>query len=486
MTTVCCLLNRPTPFVGSRLARGLARNRLPVHPASPILLTKNGPLGALDSVARLNKAAARVLLYLKFENRSRALRPGASNHWLYPIELARELRLSKGNFGGNRLLDGSISLSPLYPSRTNDLHVGIGCGPPREFPAASPRSGIVHHLSGPDGMLTLEPFSEDQGRSAVHPSGGSHQSASLRLTGLLAVDSHTCRTPWSVFQDGSNGEPTGRRRSARMREARRGGARAACHNRGDGVPRAYREPGFGRPPPPTAPVHARVDRRTGSSPFHIRPGRIAGPHPLPSRQFQALFDSLFKVLFIFPSRGRGRSGGAQEGVGESNARRATARDDESWVTTTTCRDVVDVDPHFRPAASSRRTGGRCRRDTAASRMAGAACAAARCVTPVTPGGRALGLMAFGRNLRSKTRWFTGLRNSHQVSHFATFFIDARARYPLREFNGLLATSRARTARVAAIRTFHRIIQSVGATGGVYKGRGRSQRGDDSRLLGIPR
>ncbi|PHT25302.1 hypothetical protein CQW23_35065 [Capsicum baccatum] len=35
-------------------------------------------------------------------------------------------------------------------------------------------------------MLTLEPFSEDQGRSAVHPSGGSHQSASLRLTGQRA------------------------------------------------------------------------------------------------------------------------------------------------------------------------------------------------------------------------------------------------------------------------------------------------------------
>ncbi len=46
----------------------------------------------------------------------------------------------------------------------------------------------------------------------------------------------------------------------------------------------------------------QVDRRTGSSPFHIRLGHIAGPHPLPSRQFQALFDSLFKVLFIFPSR----------------------------------------------------------------------------------------------------------------------------------------------------------------------------------------
>ena len=31
----------------------------------------------------------------------------------------------EGNFGGNQLLDGSISLSPLYPSQTNDLHVSI-------------------------------------------------------------------------------------------------------------------------------------------------------------------------------------------------------------------------------------------------------------------------------------------------------------------------------------------------------------------------
>ncbi|KAI3662983.1 hypothetical protein L6452_46594 [Arctium lappa] len=37
--------------------------RLPVHPASPVLLTKNGPLGALDSVARLNEAAAPSYLF---------------------------------------------------------------------------------------------------------------------------------------------------------------------------------------------------------------------------------------------------------------------------------------------------------------------------------------------------------------------------------------------------------------------------------------
>jgi hypothetical protein len=49
--------------------------------------------------------------------------------------------------------------------------------------------------------------------------------------------------------------------------------------------------------------------------------------------------------------------------------------------------------------------------------------ATRCVTPRQTCPQPNG---FGRNLRSKTRWFTGFCNSHQVSHFATFFIDARA------------------------------------------------------------
>ena len=49
-------------------------------------------------------------------------------------------------------------------------------------------------------------------------------------------------------------------------------------------------------------VHATSRAADQHMPFRIRPRRIASPHPLPSRQFQALFDSLFKVLFIFPSR----------------------------------------------------------------------------------------------------------------------------------------------------------------------------------------
>jgi hypothetical protein len=56
------------------------------------------------------------------------------------------------------------------------------------------------------------------------------------------------------------------------------------------------------PPARPAAVHDPSRAADRPSPFRIRPGRIASPHQLPSRQFQALFDSLFKVLFIFPSR----------------------------------------------------------------------------------------------------------------------------------------------------------------------------------------
>ena len=55
---------------------------------------------------------------------------------------------------------------------------------------------------------------------------------------------------------------------------------------------------------------------------------------------------------------------------------------------------------------------------------------------------------FGRNLRSKTRWFTGFCNSHQVSHFATFFIDARAEISVAEsrFDISKTTTRPRAPR----------------------------------------
>ncbi|KAI3479629.1 hypothetical protein L1887_58307 [Cichorium endivia] len=72
-------------------------------------------------------------------------------------------------------------------------------------------------------------------------------------------------------------------------------------------PRAYRQLGLW-PPHQSAPVHAPSRSADRLSPFHIRPGRIAGPHSLPSRQFQALFDSLFKTA------PRGATGSGHDGA----------------------------------------------------------------------------------------------------------------------------------------------------------------------------
>ena len=78
--------------------------------------------------------------------RSRLFRPDASKHSLYRIKLCQPgTSYPEENFGGNQLLDGLISLSPLHPSLIARQNC---CRPPSEFPLASPCSGIVHHLSG--------------------------------------------------------------------------------------------------------------------------------------------------------------------------------------------------------------------------------------------------------------------------------------------------------------------------------------------------
>uniref|UniRef100_A0A6N2KC91 Senescence-associated protein n=1 Tax=Salix viminalis TaxID=40686 RepID=A0A6N2KC91_SALVM len=218
--------------------------RLPVHPASPVLLTKNGPLGALDSVARLNEAAAPSYLFKSF-----APIPKSDERF------ARQYR----------------------------------CGPPPEFPLASPRSGIVHHLSGPDRHAltrTLLRRSRSVGGATLEGSAVSF----LAPYGFTRPLTRThVRLLGPCFKTGRMGSPQADARSAHSTIA----ATAS--------PQAFQRPGL-RPPPRSASVHAPSRSADRLSPFHIRPGRIAGPHPLPSRQFQALFDSLFKVLFIFPSR----------------------------------------------------------------------------------------------------------------------------------------------------------------------------------------
>ncbi|XP_012857132.1 PREDICTED: uncharacterized protein LOC105976406 [Erythranthe guttata] len=113
------------------------------------------------------------------------------------------------------------------------------------------------------------------------------------------VDSHTCQTPWSVFQDGSNGEPACQHRERAVAEARRGRALSATIG-------ATASTGIS-----TARALAAASIRTGPRLESIGGPAFTVPHPTEAHRrppsaslptIQALFDSLFKVLFIFPSR----------------------------------------------------------------------------------------------------------------------------------------------------------------------------------------
>ena len=76
------------------------------------------------------------------------------------------------------------------------------CEPPPEFPLASPYTGIVHHLSGPNSYAPTQ----------IHPRTSGSVDGAPRLPpaftfitreGFPPKHSHKCSTPWSVFQDGS-------------------------------------------------------------------------------------------------------------------------------------------------------------------------------------------------------------------------------------------------------------------------------------------
>uniref|UniRef100_A0A2N9I6G3 Senescence-associated protein n=1 Tax=Fagus sylvatica TaxID=28930 RepID=A0A2N9I6G3_FAGSY len=166
--------------------------RLPVHPASPVLLTKNGPLGALDSLTRLNEAAA--------------------PSYLFKV------------------------CSHSNPSQK--IKVGRRCNP-----QGDPANQLPY---------------------------------ALRV--YWPVDSHTCQTPWSVFQDGPNGEPAGRRQEHADAEARQE-ARAAHHDRDDDVSagmttaRAWAAVAIRVGPRPESiggPAHHRSTSDRGASPAPIR------------------------------------------------------------------------------------------------------------------------------------------------------------------------------------------------------------------------
>ena len=72
------------------------------------------------------------------------------------LYLTNDLRLGHAAtcLGGNQLMPGSINLSLLYVSHTNDLHINTACGPPRNFRHASTCQRIDHPASG---LILLTP-----------------------------------------------------------------------------------------------------------------------------------------------------------------------------------------------------------------------------------------------------------------------------------------------------------------------------------------
>lgn len=102
------------------------------------------------------------------------------------------------NFGGNQLLDSSMSLSPLYPDLTSDLHVSTAFERPPRFPLASFGPGKVRYLSGPSGCALLQiPFLNDQDRALLRESDYclNFRRKSHVNYAMLGFNHHNTRTP---------------------------------------------------------------------------------------------------------------------------------------------------------------------------------------------------------------------------------------------------------------------------------------------------
>ncbi|PHT25982.1 Protein TAR1 [Capsicum baccatum] len=281
------------------------------------------------------------------------------------------------------------------------------CGPPPEFSLASPRLGIVHHLSG---------------------------------------------------HDRSNGEPTGKRPERTDAEARRRRALPATIDAGP------RPGSIGVP----ACRHSTSDRGASPAPIRFPPDNFKHSLTLFSKSFSSFprgtcslsvsrpylaLDGIHRPIWAaFPNnptrrqrlvvrQGPGTTrlspspAPPSRGLGPGPPLRTllqtiirTTEPPDSKAGLFPIRSALLRDP-CKPRARGAREAS-IRRATTARPVIEARCeGATRCVMPRQTCPRPNG---FGCNLHSKTRWFTGFCISHQVSHFTTFFIDAKAEISVAE------------------------------------------------------
>ena len=132
-----------------------------------------------------------------------------------------------------------------------------------------------------------------------NPLGDPASQLPFALRVFSPVDSHTCQTPWSVFQDGPNGEPAGRCQERADAEARRDGARCLPRSLRRRLRGHFDSPGLGRRinPHRSAP---RVDRRTGSHRSTSDRGASPAPIRFPPDNFKHSLTLFSKSFSSFP------------------------------------------------------------------------------------------------------------------------------------------------------------------------------------------
>ncbi|KEH17022.1 senescence-associated protein, putative [Medicago truncatula] len=420
----------PGPCPNGRVSAQLGTvTQLPVHPASPVLLTKNGPLGALDSMAWLNRAATPSYLFKSF-----APIPKSDERF------ARQYR----------------------------------CGPPPEFPLASPRSGIVHHLSGPDRYALTRTLHKRSGSVG----GATHKR--IPPISFLAPNGFThpltrthVRLLGPCFKTGRMGSPQADARSAHVPKHAES-ARAVAHNRDDDVSASIS----------TTQAWATITIRVGQFLF-IFPSRYLfaiGLSPIFSlgRNLPPDWGCIPKQPDS-PTAPRGATGSEHNGALTLSG----APFQGTWARSA----AEDASPDYNSNAEGDRFSW-----WAYPAPPDLRSHHERYKTHV--GRRALNLMASGatcvqrldgsRDSAIHTKYRISLRSSsmqepryplprvilYNVSKHNTHENRLRCHAGSVDFSQRRGQ---RTTHVAAIRTLHRTIQSVGATGGVYKGQGRSQR-----------
>ncbi|KAL5136300.1 Protein TAR1 [Glycine soja] len=155
---------------------------------------------------------------------------------------------------------------------------------------------------GPDRYaFSLNPSQKIRVGRRCNPQGDPTNQLPCALRVYSPVDSHTCQTPWSVFQDGPNGEPTGRRPQGAPQVPRGTPGRALPSTIAMMTsPRAYcLRPGHCHHRNPRSSM-SRVDRRTGS--HRSTSDRDTSPAPIrfPPDNFKHSLTLFSKSFSSFP------------------------------------------------------------------------------------------------------------------------------------------------------------------------------------------